>query len=151
MNDECIVVHRSSFSCGVFMLTNPPAVVRRRRGREKQQASPAPGPVGALTLVAASYDPDAQTITLTFDRAIDVSGLVGSKIVVVDGSITAAVYGATGAVEQPDAASVVIGLFYLSDDSEPQVLLNAATGNGIVAVGDGHAWAGVTDLVLPFP
>ena len=130
------------------MLTNPPAVFRKRHRQPKQKAKAA---AKALTLTAAVYDSDELLLVLTFDRAVDVSGIVGAAILVDDQQHNDATFAATGAVELVSEAVVQIGLELVGDSTGVGVFLNAAAGNGIVAVDDGGAWAGATDLVLPFP
>jgi hypothetical protein len=55
-------------------------------------------------------------------------------------------------------AAIVVGpttvqilLSGIEEYAGPGVILTAAAGNGIVAADGGLAWAGVTDLSLPFP
>jgi hypothetical protein len=88
------------------------------------------------------------TLTLTFDRAIDISGMDGSQISVAD-HVEGNSFTAEGSPTVTDPASVQIGLTYAGPvDVGTEVLLNAAAGNGIVAVDDGGAWAGVVDWEL---
>jgi len=47
--------------------------------------------------------------------------------------------------------SVRLTLAVVGDAPGGVLTLTAAADNGIVAAGDGGAWAGVTDLLLPFP
>ena len=50
-----------------------------------------------------------------------------------------------------DPATVRIVLIYDDAcDSGPDVVMNAGTGNGIVAVDGAIPWAGASDLDLPF-
>jgi hypothetical protein len=132
------------------MLLFPPSPFRKRRGQSKR-TPPAPPPPATLVLVEAAYDEVAQTIRLTFDRAIDVAGLVGAQITVDDGAITGTRYEAVGTATLDGPAAVVIGLLELEPSEDPGTLLSAGAGNGIVAIDDGGTWAGVTDLALPFP
>ncbi len=134
-------------------MTPPPTFTpapRRVHRRRKQGASSPPAPA-ALTLLEAAYDEVAQTLRLTFDRAIDVAGLDGGQIVVDDGAITGTRYEAVGPATLDGPAAVVIGLLELGPTEDPGTLLSAGAGNGIVAIDDGGTWAGVTDLALPFP
>src|SRR3954470_7688830 len=67
----------------------PPGVVpakrrvRRKPRQTRSGAAPATGPV----LVAAGYDNVTGTLELTFDRAIDLSGIETASIVVLDGTV----------------------------------------------------------------
>ena len=128
------------------MLTIPPTGFRKRRGRTKARKTTPPT---VLTLVSASYV-EGTSITLTFDREINVAGLVGSAILVNDPS-NGSQFAATGSVTVIDPTTVEIGLVFVQDWSAGDISLNATAGTGIVAVDDGGTWAGVTDLALPFP
>jgi hypothetical protein len=101
-----------------------------------------------LVLVAAGYEGDA-ALELTFDRAVDVSGIVFGVILVDDG-ILQSQYVASAVIDQPSPAAVMLELVGVQDYEGPDVRLKVAGGNGIVAVEDGAAWAGVSDLSLPF-
>jgi hypothetical protein len=123
---------------------------KRRTGRKRKGAAAAAG-VGPLALAAAVYAAGEEpTLTLSFDRAIDVGGVDGSAIHVIDGPIGTE-YAATGGVTVIGATTVRLGLVFFQDAGAEQVMLNATGGNGIVAAGGGAAWAGVSDLSLPFP
>ncbi|HSV13218.1 MAG TPA: hypothetical protein VLI90_03100 [Tepidisphaeraceae bacterium] len=119
----------------------------KRRVRRKRRGAPA---AAALTLVAASFDPVEETVLLTFDRAIDVSGWVGSALTVNDPVSTVNLLGGTWIVEMMSAASVRVTLDTLGDASGSVVLLVVDAGNGVVAAGDGAAWAGTGGVALPF-
>jgi hypothetical protein len=128
----------------------PPAIVpakpRRRRKRRNVSASTTPP---ALMLVGAAYDASLQTVTLTFGRAVDVSGFAPEQVSVIDGP-NAQLFQATEIVlDNPTTATVA--LTQVDTASGEEVLLDATAANGIVAVGDAEAWAGVTNLELPFP
>ncbi len=100
-------------------------------------------------LTSATYETDA-AVTLTFDRPVDISGILASFIVVDDGQFTNTRYEGGGA-ELAGAASVWIELVPIGAASGGTVRLMAGAGNGIVATADGAAWAGVSDVALPFP
>ena len=136
------------------MLIIPPPQNPRRRGkvpRKPRAASPPPPPPAALTLVSATYDPGFLTVTLVFDRAINFSGYVGTSLFVDDQLDTGWKYQGTGGA----SAAGPNGMTVLLVDPTPAVgedtKLTVAAGNGIVAVDDGGTWAGVSDLILPFP
>jgi hypothetical protein len=105
----------------------------------------------ALTLTTAMFDNDTVTITLVFDRAIDIGGLVGGDIIVNDADITANLYEATGPAAMVSPTTVRIELIGVSPATGTGVRLSAGAANGIVAVDDGGTWAAVTDVELPFP
>ena len=132
---------------------NPPPTFTpapRRAHRKRRAATPATPPA-ALTLLEAAFDEVAQTLRLTFDRAIDVVGLAAGQLVVSDGSMTGTPYEGAGPGTLDGPAAVVIALLELGPTEDPGTLLTATASTGIVAVDDGGAWAGVTDLPLPFP
>ena len=119
---------------------------RRRRVRRKPAAIVAP-----LTLVSAAYDAGGPAVTLTFDRAVDVSAFSGGDVLVDDATFNGMRY--TGEVAEVEGPPTVVRVLLtdVGDDLGAGVTLTATAGNGIVAAGDGAAWAGVTDLGLPWP
>lgn len=125
---------------------------KRRVGRRRRHGVPSsPAPAGPLLLVAATYDADGPKATLTFDRAVNVDAFDGTQITVNDPIVQAATFnGAGGAVlVSPTTVDVMLTNFDLPSGS---VITMSATGmTGIVAVDDGGAWAGATDMELPFP
>jgi hypothetical protein len=132
------------------MNTLPPGVIPakppRHRKRKSVPASSAPAP---LVLVSAVYDAGAG-VTLTFDRAVEIGAMDAGAITVNDGAIMGFVY--EGVVASPSGpAMVVVDLGGVEESSDPVTQLTATAANGIVAADDGGAWAGVTDLELPFP
>ncbi len=129
-----------------MMFVEPPLHPRRSRARSKRRRS---APPAALTLVAAEYDA-ATLVRLTFDRPIDIAGIVASAIVVSDGPYEAARFAGTGAAELSAPATVELPLELTGPASGPIVTLTASALNGIVAVDDGGTWAGVADVELPF-
>ncbi len=121
---------------------------RKRTGRKPRPTTPTPV---ALVLIAATYQ-EATWVRLTFDRPIDIAGLVGSAIVVDDANLSATRWQGTAAATMVTAVTVQIEL----TEFDPLVggsgiLLDATGGSGIVAVDDGGAWGGVSDVELPFP
>ena len=101
-------------------------------------------------LVAATYDEFAPSVTLGFDRAISITGLDGSNILVRDGDTAQMMWSATGAAVQDATNTVRITLEPVEGDSTPGVMLIAGPGSGIVAVDDGGEWGGASEA-LPFP
>ena len=100
--------------------------------------------------MSAAYDPGGPAVTLTFDRAVDVSAFSGGDVLVDDATFNGMRY--TGEVAEDDGPGVVrVLLTDVGDDLGAGVTLTATAATGIVAAGDGAAWAGVTDLELPFP
>ena len=133
------------------MLTIPPSEFRKHRGRLKQTASSSISPVPpvALTLMSAAYEPGL-SVTLTFDRAIDVSGFDGSFVIVRDGP-EAFLYNASGGAVLMGPNVAELTLVLVEGDESVGVTMTVSPENGIVAVDDGGAWGGVADLSLPFP
>jgi hypothetical protein len=132
------------------MLTIGPTEFRRHR-RIKPRAETQAPPPAALTLVAAAYDNDSVTLTLTFDRAIDIAGIVGGDVIVNDADITGNLYEATGPATLTSPTTVRIELNGVGEATGTGVRLSAGSANGIVAEDDGGTWAGVADVELPFP
>jgi hypothetical protein len=100
-------------------------------------------------LVAAAYA-DAYSLTLEFDRDIDLAGIVPGVIVVDDGD-SGFRYAADQVLDVPTPRRVELGLSEFGTASGPGVRLDASAGNGIVALDDGGTWGGVSALALPFP
>jgi hypothetical protein len=131
---------------------NTPTIIpakRRVRRKRKQGASAEPAPPVALNLVAATYDPGL-SVTLTFDRAIDVSGFNGSFVIVRDGD-NSFLYDAMGGAVLMGPNVVELTLVLVEGDSSVGVTMTVSPENGIVAVDDGGAWGGASDVELPFP
>jgi hypothetical protein len=124
-----------------------PIPIRRRQRRYNAKRSPpaAPGPA-ALTLVTATYGPSGLTLTLAFDRAIDIDGFDPGQVAVSDGDYRRALMSGTDPATLTDAMTVEVPLGAgLLIDSGP-VVMNATATTGIVAVDDGGTWAGGTGL-----
>jgi len=103
-----------------------------------------------LVLVAAVYD-QAVAIQLTFDRAIDVAGLVASQIIVDDGEFEGHRYQATGEVDLFNPETAYLYMQSIGPATGDETFLDAGPGTGIVALSNGGAWAGASHLLLPFP
>ena len=108
-------------------------------------------PPAPLVLVAATYDELVPSVTLGFDRPIDVSGLIGTDVLVRDGDALQLLLAATGGHVMQSATSVQLMLETVEGDATPGVVLTATPANGIVAVDDGGAWDGASELPLPWP
>jgi hypothetical protein len=102
-----------------------------------------------LTLVAASYV-DGATLTLEFDRPINISAFVGDAVFVSDADYTGETWIATGVATLLSPTTMCVGLVDFEGSSGTGITLNAPDTTGIVAVDGGAAWDGVTDLALPF-
>ena len=133
-----------------MLIPTTPLIYRKRPARAGRPRQFGPPPA-ALTLVEASFDEGGQTVRLSFDRAIDIDGLVGAQITVDAGNVTGTIYEALGPATLDGPSAVVIGLLEIGPSESPDTLLSAGAGNGIVAIDDGGAWAGVSELVLPYP
>ena len=128
------------------MLIVPPPKFRKSRKLPEQQAVV---PAGApLVLQDAYYNNDGY-LTLRFDRAIDVSGVDGSAIVVND-MTAGSLFNGTGGASGLGDVMVIFTLVIIGSASEAGIHLNASASSGIVAVDDGGTWAGVSELELPW-
>jgi hypothetical protein len=116
----------------------------RRKRREISSSAVETG----LVLVSALYEPTA-SVTLTFDRPIDVADVNCSAITVDDGMFGFRFV----AVEANLLSATTVELVLNGIDELPfvGVKMNATASNGIVAAGDAAAWAGALELELPFP
>ena len=122
-----------------------PAKPRVRRKRRGVAAVAAVAPV----LVSASFEASDPLLTLVFDRAVTQSGpFEAPSVVVRDGD---QVYNGAGGVTQVDPVTITVGMVF--EDTQPGTgtSLTATAGTGIESVAGGVAWAGVTDLSLPYP
>ena len=120
-----------------------------RRGRPRVKPLASTPPFGPLVLVAAAYEPGAY-VELTFDRAIDIAALDAAAIVVSDGDVTGFVYAGTAESFLMGPTVLRVMLAGIEEGAAPGITMTVGAGNGIIASGDGAAWAGVTDLELPF-
>jgi hypothetical protein len=120
---------------------------RRRRQRKGARTSP---PAPPLMLVAATYDNSGLlSLTLQFDRAIDISAINPAAIVITDGVLEQ--LNVCTSVNESGADWVMLNWEFADAVPAGAITFSAGAGNGIVAVDDGGAWPGVTDVELPFP
>jgi hypothetical protein len=118
-------------------------VVRKRRGA---QAPVATGPV----LLAASYAPGDLILSLTFDRAVDVSAIVPGQLIVVDGEQDIE-WGGTAEAWQDSPESLSMIMIENGEYTGEGTKLTVTSSSGIVAAEGGAAFAGVSDVELPYP
>jgi hypothetical protein len=128
----------------------PRPPIRRRVRVEEPPDAPVPPPA-ALTLVAAAYDSDDFSVLLTFDRAVDASGLDAAAITLQDGEFAVGGFVGSGPATVVNPATIRVFLEEIGGPTVPDVELTATAATGLVAADDGGTWAGVTGLVLPFP
>ncbi len=117
--------------------------IRRRRRAVVNVVPP-------LVLVSAGYEPDVPSIDLLFERDIDFSGIDVSAFTVADGVIAMCTWVGTGSYWL-GSRWVQVLFTRVGDFSGPGTLMTVGAGNGIVAVEDGGAWAGVAGMGLPWP
>ena len=122
---------------------------RKRHKPLKAKGSPSPSPA-ALVLVSAAYDEVGATLALTFDRAVDASGLDAAQLIVLDGTFNATKFGGIGPASVLSPTSISVALEWVDDAPLGPVMLDASALTGIVAVDDGGTWAGVMELGLPY-
>jgi hypothetical protein len=123
---------------------------RRRIGRRRRHGVPSSPAPAALVLVSATYQEEA-SVTLEFDRAIDVSGIDVSAIIVDDALTTGLTFAGAGTPTIVNATTVQVTLVETGGSSGSEITLTAGANNGIVAADDGGAWPGAEDLELPYP
>ena len=127
------------------MVSIPPPIYRKRRGRPRPADVRRSEP---LELVSASYQ-DADFVELTFNQSIDVSGMDPDEFSVSDGVMAGATFAPTGTPTMVNSQTVRLALTQVDTYSGASILLTVGAGNGIVAVGDGSAWAGVENYEIP--
>ena len=104
-----------------------------------------------LAAAAFAFVGPGGALTLAFDRAIDLAGFDPSQITVQDPNNTGFAYAGTGVVDTPDPQTVVVEMGQTGSSIGALDVMSATGATGIVAIDDGAAWAGVTDLGLPWP
>lgn len=123
----------------------PPIYQKRDRPiRTKPVAPPAPG---VLTLIAATYEP-GESVTLTFDRAIDLGEVRVDRMRLNDATADSLYSGSDPFAVGADAVRVTLS--YEGDSTGPSVRLTAPATVLILPADGGPAWAGVSGLTLPF-
>jgi hypothetical protein len=127
------------------MLIFPPP--ERHQKRIKPRLKPPPR---ALSLVRATYDASGPRVILTFDRAIDVTGIDVGQFRVLDGVTSFRNYYGSGVPTLDDPATMRLSLTELGATGAGSVTLTVLDENGIKAVDDGGTWGGVDELALPF-
>ena len=128
-----------------IFLPAKPRISRKRRA--VLASSNEPG--APLTLVSGVWEVGG-LVTLTFDRAVDVAGIVPTAFIVHDGP-TGFSYQGISVYDHSTPQTVTVEMGGIAEYEGPRVLLDAASANGIVAVDDGGTFAGVTGLELPWP
>ena len=125
-----------------------PAKRRVRRKRRPQNVAPTPPLPGAPILVAAEYLAPGTWLRLTFDRPVS-GPLVGEAIFVDDGPETGLIWVATS--ETPVGPTTLeLTLSQVGTSGGAATTLTAGGETGIVSAFDDTAWAGVTEVPLPF-
>jgi len=122
----------------------------RHRAREHATTEPPPPPV-ALTLVAATYDIETESVVLAFDRAVDASAYDPTAITVQDGVYAGGLFVGSGPATVVNPTTIQVFLEQIGSPTVSNVELSATALTGIVTVNDGGTWGGVTGLVLPYP
>lgn len=137
-----------------MIVPNPVFVPAKRRVRRRRRARAAAATPG-FALVSAAYEPGV-ALTLTFGRAVDpacVAGLDVMSVVVTDGVAGQIYTGSTapGSATLVGPAVLRLGLMAVAPCPAGGVTLSAPATTGIVALEGGEAWAGVSELPLPYP
>src|SRR3954466_6213555 len=127
----------------MILIPNP---TRRRPPEHRVKAKPP----AALTLVAVAFDAVGHRVDLTFDRPVSIAAMDATKVV-VDDSDDGLRFRGSGTPTLLSPAVVRVTLTVLGAIEAPVTLLTAAAPTGVVADDNAAPWAGVTDLVLPFP
>src|SRR5215207_8325784 len=108
------------------MLLPPTPIFRKRRGPNKPRliSPPPPVPPLALTLVGAGYNESGgpggeATLTLTFDRPVDIAAFSGAAIAVADGLINNGLYqGGSATLIGPSTIEIMldaVGSYFEAD------------------------------------
>jgi hypothetical protein len=111
----------------------------------------ADAPPAALTLVSATYDIETESVILAFDRAVDAAAYDPAAITVQDGVYAGGLFVGSGPATVINPTTIQVFLEQIGSPTVSDVELSATAATGIVATDDGGTWAGVTNVVLPFP
>ena len=125
----------------------PTAPLRPQRRSSIKPKGVVPPLLIAPTLVAATYESET-ALTLTFDRAVTVTAGSLANVRVFDGSHGKTYGGGSFQVQSPVRVRVSLG--YVGTFGGGEVKMSIVGPSGIAAADGGLAWAGVTDLGLPF-
>ncbi len=132
------------------MITPIPSQFRKSHS-QKQRKKPVPPPPGAaLTLVAGSYDSDALTLDIQFDRAVNAAGMQFAQMTLQDGIYNHLDY-VPNSVANTGPSSLRFTLYPTGPTEAGIVNLLATALTGIVAINDGGIWPGTDGLELPWP
>ena len=128
-----------------MLIIPPPKNYRpRRRPAKKRVRVVSPTPV----LVKVWYE-TALNVTMEFDRDVDVTNFDSTTVRINDADYGDLFEGKPFiGVLAPNRIQVSIQQLGMATGSG--VRLTVPEGNGLVAASDGAAWAGVTDVVIPF-
>jgi hypothetical protein len=88
-------------------------------------------------------------LTLGFDRAIELGGIVPLGLAVLDAT-TATEWSGTAGITPIGTHAFAMVMLEQGEYLDPGVLLDAPTGAGVVAAEGALPWAGVEGLALPF-
>ena len=130
------------------MLVARPIKFRKRRAKARAASEQRP-PAAAPVLVSASFEASELLLTLVFDRAVTIGGAFeGTSVAVRDGDN---LFDGAGGVIQLDPVTITVGMVLQDVQPGTGTTLTATDATGIVAATGGAAWAGATDLELPYP
>ncbi len=122
---------------------------RKRTGRKPRPTPPTPV-AGAPVLVAAEYLASTW-VRLTFDRPVSfTTPFESDELFVNDGPSTGIIWvGSLVTALGPN--QIEASLLEYDPSGAMETTLSASTTTGIVSAFDGTAWAGVSNVELPFP
>lgn len=121
-----------------------------RKPRLIASSSPTPPPMPGPVLATATFGNGY--LELSFDRAVDVSGVVSGAFVVRD-AYTASVWEGTDEVWQDAPNLLTMTMLDQVPYEGTGTKLDVAAGNGIVAAppDGGGSWSGESNVEMPFP
>ena len=101
-----------------------------------------------MSLTAASYDGGLPSVSMSFDREINIDAFDPSSIIVKSDESGTEWVGVDGWTTDPVTMQVELAVLgpYAGSDTR----LSVSADNGIVGADDGAIYPGVSDLVLPF-
>ena len=123
---------------------------RRRVGRKRKPAAMNAPLAGAPVLIAAEYLAGTW-VRLTFDRPVSFTSPIGSDELFVDDAPGTGSLWVGNLITALGAAQVEVSLLEYDPSAGAATTLSASATTGIVSAHDGTAWAGVSNVALPFP
>jgi hypothetical protein len=127
-----------------------PIKIRKGRRIPVRDVPGTPTPPAPLVFVSGIVDPGSYGVYLSFDRAIDIDGVDVSQFTLKYAADGVTLVGA-GAASYNSPVGIHVPMIVAGGYGGSEDLVSVTAANGIVAADDGGAWAGCSDVELPYP